>query len=95
MAEWRDTIPITCRVDGQAHDVTDGNVATGRRTGQFPALCGYVVMAAPIGQPCPRCTAIMIARRSASAVTGVRRSRHRYRRYRKGGDWWGWIARMW
>ncbi len=97
MAERLDTIPITCRLDGQAHDVTDDNVATGRSTGEYEALCGYRVVAAPmvapVGRPCAKCTAVLVSRGPASATARVRRPRHRHRS--GGGGRWGWIARMW
>lgn len=54
------TIPITCCLDGQAHDVTDENVATGHHRGEYQALCGHRVsaspLAAPVGKPCRRCS---------------------------------------
>ncbi|MGH3872567.1 MAG: hypothetical protein ACRDSR_13850 [Pseudonocardiaceae bacterium] len=84
MAERLYTIPITCRRDGQAHDVTDENAAAGRRNGEYAALCGYVVSAAPliapVGPPCPRCRAML---RPATAAVG--RPRHRQP---------GWLWRM-
>jgi hypothetical protein len=51
VAERRYTIPITCCLDGQAHDVTDENVAAGRHTGEYRALCGYVVLPAAMAAP--------------------------------------------
>lgn len=77
MANRTGTIPITCVRDGQAHDVTDDNLTAGQRTGEYQAVCGYLVSAAalvaPIGRPCPECTAV-----SVTAATGpARRSRHR------------------
>lgn len=58
-------IPITCCIDGQAHQVTDENVATGSLTGEYQALCGHRVsalpMAAPVGRPCGRCRAVAAA----------------------------------
>lgn len=90
MAEQLTTIPITCCIDGQAHDVTDRSVAAGQRIGQYQALCGYLVlpaaMATPVGPPCVTCDAIMgmarpttgRARRSHSAQPGwLRRSLRR------------------
>jgi hypothetical protein len=63
VAERLYTNPITCRLDGQAHDVTDESVATGREAGGYEALCGYVVvpapMIAPVGRSCPDCTAVL------------------------------------
>jgi hypothetical protein len=76
VAERLYTIPITCRLDGQAHDVTDESVGAGKRTGKYVALCGYVVLAAPmvapVGRPCARCTAV-----STPTTAPVRRPRHR------------------
>ncbi|MGH3807797.1 MAG: hypothetical protein ACRDRU_14480 [Pseudonocardiaceae bacterium] len=54
MADRLYTIPGTCCRDGQAHRVTDENAAAGRRTGDYPALCGYVVTAAPMIAPAGR-----------------------------------------
>lgn len=75
------TIPVTCCRDGQAHEVTDESVAAGRRTGGYQALCGYVVMpapmAAPVGRPCEGCSAMLKAYRPTS--TTARRLRHRQR----------------
>ncbi|MGH3888125.1 MAG: hypothetical protein ACRDSZ_16445 [Pseudonocardiaceae bacterium] len=48
MAERLYTIPVTCCCDGQAHDVTDESATAGRRTGNYQALCGYVVVPAPM-----------------------------------------------
>lgn len=65
------TIPITCCLDGQAHHVTDENVATGSLTGEYQALCGHRVsalpMAAPAGRPCGRCSAVAAATQQAGA----------------------------
>ncbi len=76
VAERLYTIPITCRLDGQAHDVTDASVAAGKRTGEYAALCGYVVsaapMVAPVGRRCVRCTAVSTPTRAL-----VGRPRHR------------------
>lgn len=81
VAEPLYTIPITCCLDGQAHDVTDENVAAGHRTGEYQALCGYLVSAAPlvapVGRRCASCAAVVRARRSAPTIGSVRRSRHR------------------
>ena len=87
MAERLYTIPITCCADGLAHEVTDENVAAGRHAGHYQALCGYRVVAAamvaPVGRPCTRCTAVLVA---AQPTTGpARRSRHRRP---------GWLWRM-
>lgn len=76
VAERLYTIPITCLLDGQAHDVTDESVAAGKRTGEYAALCGYVVsaapMVAPVGRQCGRCTAV-----STSTTASVGRPHHR------------------
>ncbi|MBV9161578.1 MAG: hypothetical protein JO281_08515 [Pseudonocardiales bacterium] len=87
MAERLYTIPITCGVDGLAHEVTDENTAAGRHTGHYEALCGYRVvaaaMAAPVGRPCTRCTAVLVA--AHQPTSPARRGRHR---------WHGWLWRM-
>ncbi len=91
MAERLYTIPVTCRVDGQAHDVTDESFAASQRTGEYQALCGYVVsaapMVAPVGRRCARCTAVLVPAQRAIPATGApaRRSRHRQA---------GWLWRM-
>jgi len=80
VAERQYTVPITCCIDGQAHDVTDESAAVGHHAGKYQALCGYVVSAAPmivpVGRPCSRCTAASV---TAQPTTGrpARRSRHR------------------
>jgi hypothetical protein len=88
VAERLYTIPITCCLDGRAHDVTDQNVAAGWRAGgRYEALCGYVVvpaaMVAPIGRPCARCAAVVASHRLTPTTVG--RSRRRQR---------GWLWRM-
>lgn len=80
MAERLYTSPITCCRDGQAHEVTDENVAAGR-TGEYQALCGYVVLAAalvaPVGRPCASCAAVVAAHRAELTKGPVGRSRYR------------------
>jgi hypothetical protein len=75
----RYTIPITCCLDGQAHDVTDESVAAGRETGDYQALCGYVLasasMAAPLGRPCARCTDVLAAHQRTLTTAPVQRGR--------------------
>ncbi|MGH2855611.1 MAG: hypothetical protein ACRDLF_15630 [Solirubrobacteraceae bacterium] len=82
------TIPITCCVDGQAHDVTDESAAAGHHAGEYQALCGYVVsaapMIAPVGQPCSRCIAVSVKPQPTKSRP-VHRSRHRQT---------GWLRRM-
>lgn len=72
------TIPITCCRDGQAHHVTDENVATGSLTGEYQALCGRRVsaspMAAPVGRPCGQCSAV-----AAAAKPNDLPARHHFR----------------
>lgn len=85
LVQRRYTIPITCCLDGRAHDVADENFAVGRSTGKYLAECGYRVlaaaMAAPIGRPCPECAAVAaVARQTACPA---RRARHR-----RPGWWW-------
>ena len=67
------TIPITCCLDGQAHQVTDEDVAAGNRAGEYRALCGYGVwaspLAAPVGRPCGRCRAVAAAAQPAVPPT--------------------------
>jgi hypothetical protein len=79
VAERLFTIPITCYFDRRAHEVTDENIAAGRRAGHYQALCGYRViaaaMAAPVGRPCPDCVAVLVASRPPTGP--ARRGRHR------------------
>ncbi|MGH3901699.1 MAG: hypothetical protein ACRDTA_26285 [Pseudonocardiaceae bacterium] len=42
------TIPMTCSLDGQAHNVTDNSLRAGQRTGRYQALCGHLVSAAAL-----------------------------------------------
>ncbi|HWR46408.1 MAG TPA: hypothetical protein VN327_02140 [Pseudonocardiaceae bacterium] len=79
VAQRRYAIAITCCLDGQAHDVTDENVVAGRHAGEYLAECGHRVvaaaMAAPVGRPCARCTAVSVAARPTAGPVG--RARHR------------------
>lgn len=50
LVQWRYTIPITCGVDGLAHEVTDENAAAGRSTGKYLAECGHRILAAATAQ---------------------------------------------
>lgn len=78
VAHRRNTSPITCCLDGLAHDVSDENVAAR----DYLALCGYRVlpapMAAPLGRPCAGCTA---ASATAPAMAPARRSHRRRPRW--------------
>jgi hypothetical protein len=89
VAERLYTTLITCSLDGQAHNVTDESVAAGREAGRYEALCGYVVvpapMVAPAGRPCPDCTAVLTPQQPDPATASGRRPRHRKR---------GWLWRM-
>lgn len=88
MAERLYTTRITCSLDGQAHNVTDENVATGREAGGYEAVCGHLIvpapMIAPIGASCPDCTAVL-APQEPDPTTTSGRPRHRKR---------GWLWRM-
>lgn len=81
-AERLDTIPITCAHNGQAHDVTDDSLTAGQRAGYYQALCGHLVsaaaLAAPIGRPCARCTAVKASRRGEPATARGDRARSRF-----------------
>lgn len=83
MTERLYTSPITCRLDGQAHQVTDEGVAAGRGAGSYGALCGHVVvpapMIAPVGRSCPECTAVLALQQPDPATASGRRPRHRKR----------------
>ncbi|MGH3778320.1 MAG: hypothetical protein ACRDRR_21695 [Pseudonocardiaceae bacterium] len=90
MADRLDTIPITCCLDGQAHDVTDKTVAAGQQTGECEALWGYVVlpaaMVALVRGRCARCPAVLVRAHQPMLTTGpARRSRHRQP---------GWLLRL-
>lgn len=73
------TLPITCSLDSQAHNVTD-SLQPGRRTGHYQELCGHRVSAAalatPLGRPCAECTAVTAAQQQVSTGRPGRRSRH-------------------
>jgi hypothetical protein len=75
------TIPITCSLDSQAHNVTDDSLRAGQRTGCYQALCGHRVSAAalttPLGRPCAECTPVSAAQQQVPTVGPGRRSRHR------------------
>lgn len=55
------TVSVTCVADGRSHAVPDGELAIGasRRGGQYAAVCGHVVipapMVAPDGELCRAC----------------------------------------
>lgn len=54
------TITVTCLSDGRAHAVVDSEIAGGAsHGGQYRAVCGHVITAAPMvepdGKPCRQC----------------------------------------
>ncbi len=75
------TIPTTCSLDSQAHNVTDDSLIAGRHTGHYHALYGNRVSAAalatPLGRPCAERTAVTAAHQQIPTVRPSRRSRHR------------------
>jgi hypothetical protein len=68
------TISVTCVVDGRCHSVPDEELAIGiaYRGGQYSAVCGHVVMPAPMvapdGEPCPVCAERDASHRSRRGV---------------------------
>lgn len=89
VARKADTIPITCSLDNQAHDVTDNSLIAGQRTGCYQALCGHLVSAAalatPLGRPCAACIVVLVTRQQTPTVGPARGSRHRQT---------GWLRRI-
>ncbi|MBV9163350.1 MAG: hypothetical protein JO281_17745 [Pseudonocardiales bacterium] len=85
MADRLSTVTVTCGVDRLAHEVTEEEVAAGRRCSnrQYRAVCGYRFMVpAPLvvltGRPCARCAAVLAEADPPEPAAGrVRRSRHR------------------
>lgn len=88
VARKANTIPITCSLDGQAHNVTDDSLVAGQRTGHYRALCGHrmsaAALASPLGRPCAECTAVSVAQQQGPIVRPGRRFRHRH---------FGWLRR--
>lgn len=91
VADRLSTVTITCWVDGRAHEVTEENVAAGRRLGnrQYRAICGYRFVLPPAlvaltGRPCARCAAVLVkANQPEPAADRVRHPGHR-----QPGWWW-------
>jgi hypothetical protein len=91
VADRLSTVTITCCVDGLAHEVTEEDVAAGRRCDdrRYRTVCGYrFVLPAPLvaltGRPCPRCAAVLVAARGPQPTAGqVRRPGDR-----QPGWWW-------
>lgn len=75
------TIPMTCSLDGRAHNVTDNSLRAGQRTGRYQALCGHLVsaaaLAAPLGRPCTKCLAAILMADQAPTTLTARCWRHR------------------
>jgi hypothetical protein len=82
-------VHIRCDTDGYTHAVTDEEFAIGRHDGRFLAICGHVVLAAPMieapGRFDPVCRDILRGDTPAPGAPEVpdqqrRRSRRRLRR---------------
>ena len=75
------TIPITCSLDSQTHNVTDDSLIAGQRTGHYQALCGHRVsavgLAAPLGRSCAECATVSTAQQQVPTAPPGRRYRHR------------------
>ena len=84
------TITIICEVDRWAHEITEDDIAAGRRSGnrRYQAICGYhfklpaprVATSAP---PCQECAAVLAAANQPGPTT--RRTYHPRHRLR-----WRW-----
>lgn len=59
--EWSTHYPLTGQVDGVEHEVTDPDLAEGRISGRYRAVCGLAVVPAALtarpGRPCRACAA--------------------------------------
>ncbi|MFC9250649.1 hypothetical protein [Amycolatopsis thailandensis] len=82
---------MTSADDGLAHEISDEAFADGNDVGVYVALCDAVVRPTPggdpIGRPCPRCIARLLATRGlgpssswSMAVPEQSRGRARHRR---------------
>jgi hypothetical protein len=73
------TVSVTCVADGRCHAVPDAEIAIGvtHRSGRYSAVCGHVVipapMVAPDGEFCPACADRDAGHRSRRG--GLRRRR--------------------
>lgn len=62
------TVSVTCVLDALAHQVPDTELAAGAAvaTGRYRAVCGQVIVPAPMvepdGQPCDQCAAALRSR---------------------------------
>ncbi len=76
-------VHIRCDTDGYTHAVTEDEFAAGRRDGRFRAVCGHVVLAAPMieapGRFDPVCRDVL---RDAPAEPSVPRQERRRSRWR-------------
>ncbi|WP_235190706.1 hypothetical protein [Amycolatopsis rifamycinica] len=75
-------VHIRCDTDGYTHAVTEDEFATGRHEGRFRAVCGHVVLAAPMieepGRFDPVCRDVLRAE-PAAEVPRQERRRPRWR----------------
>lgn len=59
----RRSLSVTCSNDRRSHLVDDAILASGLGSGHLSALCGRAIlaapMAAPMGPPCPLCSAVL------------------------------------
>lgn len=82
MREPLHTTPITSQFVDQRleHRVTDEALAA-RSANRYQALCGDVFIAAPLaappGQPCPNCAALVVTASHAAAPATQHQPRHR------------------
>jgi hypothetical protein len=63
------TTPVTCTQDGIAHEITDEVMAAAMADQTpFEAVCGHIVLPAPLvapnGRPCRRCAMFLSAQRT-------------------------------
>ncbi|MEV6828927.1 hypothetical protein [Amycolatopsis sp. NPDC051102] len=73
-------VHIRCDTDGYTHAITEDEFATGRHEGRFRAVCGHVVLAAPMieepGRFDPECREAL---RGEAALEVPRQERRRSR----------------
>jgi hypothetical protein len=78
-------VHIRCDTDGYTHAVTEDEFASGRHEGRFLAICGHVVLAAPMieapGRFDPTCRDILRGEAfpAAPSVPAQERRRSRWR----------------
>lgn len=76
-------VHIRCDTDGYTHAVTEEEFAAGRHQGRFRAVCGHVVLAAPMieepGRFDPVCRDILRAAPEPAEVPRQERRRLRWR----------------